>query len=100
MLRMKGSKVGIGTWKLQGRQLREIVQHAVRDDRVKIIDCAYIYKNQTTIGDILKETEENGQVVKPKICSKLWNHSKSTEDDILSEFKETIGQLNRFNRYI
>lgn len=84
--------IGLGTWLSKPGEVKEAVIHAVKNTGYRHLDLAKIYKNQSEIGEALKELIPS--VVKREelfITSKLWNsahkpeHVEKALDDTLKE---------------
>ncbi len=63
-------KIGLGTWKLNGVNLKLILKEAIKLG-YRLIDTAAYYENEQIIGEILQETEIDRNTL--FITSKLWN---------------------------
>ncbi|XP_029166580.1 aldose reductase-like [Nylanderia fulva] len=75
--------VGLGTWRLQGKdKIREVLNSAI-ELGYRHIDTAYAYDNEEDIGSVLEEIFSSGKVKRSDlfITSKLWNsfHSNPSQ---------------------
>mgnify|MGYP002823782031 CR=1 FL=1 len=81
--------LGLGTWQATGDEVKKAVIRAI-ELGYRAIDTAWIYQNQTEVGEALKE------VTVPReelfITSKLWN-DHHRYDDVIANCKETLKQL-------
>ncbi|KAJ5077847.1 aldo/keto reductase [Anaeramoeba ignava] len=72
--KQKMPALGIGTWKSKKGEVGKAVKIAL-ETGYRHIDCAYAYENEDEIGEILKETFDQGKIKREDIwiTSKLWN---------------------------
>ncbi|MGB3492272.1 MAG: aldo/keto reductase [Elainellaceae cyanobacterium] len=85
--------LGLGTWKSQPGDVYAAVKAAVYAG-YRHIDCAYIYGNESEVGQALSELVEEGVVTREQlwITSKLWNDSHAPED-VQPALEETLSNL-------
>lgn len=81
--------LGLGTWKLEGRQCVSIVKEAIELGYTHI-DTAWMYKNQREIGRALRDIRiDRDQIF---LTTKIWNtHLKY--DDVLTQFEVCLNDL-------
>lgn len=81
--------LGLGTWKLEGRQCRSVVKEAIALGYTHI-DTAWMYKNQREIGRALRDIRIDREQI--FLTTKIWNtHLKY--DDVLTQFEECLRDL-------
>ncbi|MCG8455732.1 MAG: aldo/keto reductase, partial [Holophagales bacterium] len=68
--------LGLGTWKSEPGEVGRAVEEAIRLG-YRHLDCAYIYGNESEIGEALERCFESGLVERQElwVTSKLWNDS-------------------------
>jgi alcohol dehydrogenase (NADP+) len=84
---------GLGTWKSDKGE----VYKAVRDAIIigyKHFDCAWVYENESEIGDALSDAIENGDIKREElwITSKLWNNRHGKEQ-VRTGIEESLKSL-------
>ncbi|KAJ5077844.1 aldo-keto reductase family 1 member a1 [Anaeramoeba ignava] len=72
--KQKMPALGIGTYKSQKGEVGKAIKIAL-ETGFRHIDCAYVYENEDEIGEILKETFDQGKIKREDvwITSKLYN---------------------------
>ena len=72
---------GLGTWKSSKDLVYKAIRKAI-EIGYKHIDCAFIYQNETVIGNALNDAFKAGDVKREDIwiTSKLWNTEHKAED--------------------
>ncbi|KAI3417553.1 hypothetical protein GPALN_013273 [Globodera pallida] len=67
-------QVGFGTWMCKPPMVNQIIKSAIRNG-YRHLDCAFIYQNQSEIGNALKEMVQAGEIKRDElfITSKVWN---------------------------
>ncbi len=74
--------LGLGTWRLKGRECKRIIKKAIEIGYTHI-DTAWMYENQRAIGKALQDIRAEREEL--FITTKIWNtHLK--HDDVLSQF--------------
>lgn len=65
--------LGLGTWQSSAQDVRDAVEVAI-DVGYRHIDCAYMYKNEDTIGDAIQSKIKDGTIRREDlfVTSKLW----------------------------
>ena len=65
--------LGLGTWQSQEGQVKNAVLHALKVG-YRHIDCAFIYNNETEVGEAFKEAFAAGIVKREDlfVTTKLW----------------------------
>ncbi len=81
--------VGMGTWRLQGEACKVAVKKAVEMGYTHI-DTAWMYGNQTEIGEALRELSMDREQL--FITTKVW-HTHLRYDEVLTQFDECLNQL-------
>ena len=85
--------LGLGTWKSAPGEVFNAVVEAIKVG-YRHIDCAYIYENESEIGNALQKVIKDGIVKREElwITSKLWNNSHKTEQ-VLPAIQKTLKDL-------
>jgi len=85
--------LGLGTWKSEPGEVYNAVKEAIRIG-YRHIDCAFIYGNETEIGQALTESFKENGVTRDQmwITSKLWNNSHAPED-VQPAIEKTLSDL-------
>lgn len=88
--------IGLGTWKLKGKECYEVVKKAL-ELGYRHIDTAEVYMNELEIGKAIKETKR-GDIF---ITSKVWPENLSYYK-LLSSFSQSISllQTEYLNQYL
>ena len=85
--------LGLGTWKSQPGQVATAVKHALKIG-YRHIDCAYVYGNESEVGQGLKEAMMEFNIKREEIfvTSKLWS-TFHHPDDVEMAFKLSLNAL-------
>ena len=85
--------LGLGTWKANGKEVKNAVKHAL-EVGYRHIDTAAIYNNEVEIGEALKEVFAEGKIKREDvfITSKLWNDSHH-KDEVLPALRDSLKRL-------
>lgn len=85
--------IGLGTWKSEPGEVYQAVRDAIKIG-YRHIDCAWIYQNETEIGNAFKDAFEAGEVTREElfVTSKLWN-SFHAPGDVEKAVKESLTAL-------
>ena len=85
--------IGIGTWKSNPDELYNAIYHAIKVG-YRHIDCAWIYGNESIVGDAISTAIKDGLVNREElfITGKLWNDSHEA-DKVESACKESLKNL-------
>lgn len=93
---------GLGTWKSKPGEVRDAVVEAVKAG-YRHIDCAWIYGNESEVGDALVTLFDEGVVTREElwITSKLWNDRHRAEH-VEGALRETLAnlKLERLDLYL
>ena len=86
--------LGLGTWKSSKGEVYKAVREAINIG-YKHFDCAWIYENESEIGDALNDAIKNGDVKREElwITSKLWNNRHGKEN-VRTGIKDSLNSLN------
>ena len=86
--------LGLGTWKSSKGEVYKAVREAINIG-YKHFDCAWIYENESEIGDALNDAIKNGDVKREElwITSKLWNNRHGKEN-VKTGIKDSLKSLN------
>ena len=86
--------LGLGTWKSAKGEVYKAVREAINIG-YKHFDCAWIYENESEIGDALNDAIKNGDVKREElwITSKLWNNRHGKEN-VKTGIKDSLNSLN------
>lgn len=89
----KMPSLGLGTWKSKPNEVYEAVLHAI-EVGYRHIDCAYVYKNESEIGQAISEAIAKGLVKREDlwITSKLWNDAHLPQD-VLPAIQNSLKDL-------
>ena len=71
------ASIGLGTWQSEPERVFEAVVEAA-DIGYRMVDCAYIYENEKSVGDAFREIFINSKKIRRDemfVTSKLWNDS-------------------------
>ncbi len=85
--------LGLGTWKSTKGEVYKAVREAINIG-YKHFDCAWIYENESEIGDALSDAIKNGDVKREDlwITSKLWNNRHGKEN-VKKGIEDSLGSL-------
>ena len=85
--------LGLGTWKSDSKEIKTAV-HSALDAGYRHIDCAYVYGNETAIGEALQEYFTKNDLNREDIwlTSKLWNTAHLPEH-VKPAVQETLDAL-------
>lgn len=83
--------VGLGTFRIQGKQMIEVMEHAL-DIGYRHIDTATMYGNEKDIGKALQQSRLRDDQV--WVTSKVW-HSDLAHDDVLKSLRTSCDNLRR-----
>ncbi|OCT84911.1 aldo-keto reductase family 1 member A1 isoform X3 [Xenopus laevis] len=86
--------IGLGTWKSAPGQVKDAVKYALGVG-YRHIDCAFVYGNETEVGEAIKESVGPDKGLKREevfITSKLWNN-KHHPDDVECALRKTLQEL-------
>ncbi len=81
--------LGLGTWRLQGDQCRQVVKEAIALGYTHI-DTAWMYQNQQEIGQALREVGTARSDI--FLTTKIW-HTHLKHAEVLSQFQECLDAL-------
>lgn len=85
--------LGFGTWMLEPDDARRMVAEALRIG-YRHIDTAWIYRNEKTVGDGIRDAIEAGQVAREDVwlTTKIWVDNFH-RDDLLKQAEESAASL-------
>lgn len=85
--------LGLGTWKSDTKEIKTAI-HAALDAGYRHIDCAYVYGNESAIGEALQQyfTDHNLKREDIWLTSKLWNTAHLAKD-VKPALQETLDAL-------
>ncbi|OIW05661.1 hypothetical protein TanjilG_23447 [Lupinus angustifolius] len=83
--------LGLGVWRMQGQEIRDLILNSIKLG-YRHFDCAADYKNETEVGDALKEAFSSGLVKREElfITTKLWN---SDHGHVIEACKDSLKKL-------
>jgi alcohol dehydrogenase (NADP+) len=86
-------RIGLGTWKATGDQVKQAVIEAVKAG-YRYIDTAAIYNNEEAIGEALRSLYEQGVVKREDLflTSKLWNDAHLPKD-VMPALQKSLKKL-------
>ncbi|XP_053675614.1 1,5-anhydro-D-fructose reductase-like [Anopheles nili] len=86
--------LGLGTYGLRGQNCIDAVKTAI-DAGYRHIDTAFLYENETEVGQGIKEKIEDGTITREDIfvTTKLWNTSHEP-DQVRQAFDTSMANLN------
>lgn len=82
-------EIGIGTYRLYGRECKKIVSDALSIG-YRHIDTAQMYKNEKEVGDAIHSSTVDREDV--FLTTKLW-HTNLDHDDVLQSVEDSLRQL-------
>lgn len=82
-------EVGLGTYKLYGRECRKTVSQAI-EIGYRHIDTAQMYKNEKEVGDAIYSSSVDREEL--FVTTKLW-HTNLEHDDVLQTVEDSLRQL-------
>lgn len=79
--------IGFGTWRLKGKECRRSVGYALKAG-YSLIDTAELYKNESEIGDAIREVDRDNLFIisKPWLSNMHWR-------DVIKSCKSTLDNL-------
>ncbi|XP_062177822.1 NADP-dependent D-sorbitol-6-phosphate dehydrogenase-like [Alnus glutinosa] len=83
--------VGLGVWRVEGREMRDLIINAIKIG-YRHFDCAADYKNEAEVGEALAEAFQTGLVKREDlfITTKLWN---SDHGHVVEACKDSLKKL-------
>ncbi|KAM1369503.1 hypothetical protein ACFX2I_039984 [Malus domestica] len=83
--------VGLGVWRMEGKEIRDLVFNALNLG-YRHFDCAADYKNEPEVGEALAEALSTGLVKREDlfITTKLWN---SDHGHVVEACKDSLKKL-------
>jgi glycerol 2-dehydrogenase (NADP+) len=84
--------LGFGTWQSRGGEAKKAVAHAI-EAGYRHFDTAYVYGNETEIGEAIGEAVANGTVKRRDlfVTTKLWCTYHSRVEENLDRSLERLG---------
>jgi len=82
-------KIGLGTWKLTGREGQQAIAQAI-DMGYRHIDTAYHYNNHEVVGEAIAASNVDREEI--FVTTKIWRDHLQKED-LDQQFKESLEQL-------
>ncbi|CAF2669155.1 unnamed protein product [Rotaria sp. Silwood2] len=77
-------RLGLGTWRSEPEKVQNIVKEAILNCGYRHIDCAWLYKNESEVGNGINEALDlsQGKIKREDlfITTKLWNQHHGRED--------------------
>ena len=83
------AEIGLGTYKLYGKECKNIVTKAL-DIGYRLIDTAQMYKNEAEIGDAIRTSYVDREDI--FLTTKVW-HTNLEHDDLLQTVEDSLEQL-------
>ncbi|KAL5563134.1 hypothetical protein UlMin_032881 [Ulmus minor] len=83
--------VGLGVWRMEGKQIRDLIINAINIG-YRHFDCAADYRNEAEVGEALSEAFRTGLVKREDlfITTKLWN---SDHGHVVEACKDSLKKL-------
>ncbi|MCH96005.1 NADP-dependent D-sorbitol-6-phosphate dehydrogenase-like [Trifolium medium] len=83
--------IGLGVWRMQGQEIKDLILNSIKIG-YRHFDCAADYKNESEVGEALKEAFDTGLVKREDlfITTKLWN---SDHGHVVEACKDSLKKL-------
>ncbi|CAI8603606.1 unnamed protein product [Vicia faba] len=83
--------IGLGVWRMEGQEIKDLIINSIKIG-YRHFDCAADYKNETEVGEALKEAFDTGLVKREDlfITTKLWN---SDHGHVVEACKDSLKKL-------
>jgi aldehyde reductase len=83
--------IGLGVWRIEGQEIKDLILNSIKIG-YRHFDCAADYKNESEVGEALKEAFDTGLVKREDlfITTKLWN---SDHGHVVEACKDSLKKL-------